>query len=599
MVPSAALAWLSRKALQRDREMIAVRFRAMCQDQLMQGRRRWESAWEATEMRWTQAASYESLAQEPLFAAIMWLDPPFPTDDVGSESKPTRPLHGDWPQARWLEYREGRFEEALICYAGIEHVAADTEEAWNAWKGKLRCLVKDHRIGEAFREWEQRRSTNHHRALWETALYLLEDGHLPEESATALASQLRDWLGEPTRSNVLLSLSQRLFFMETLSALGIDCPTLASERRLASLTAEERAPPESPLLFVPAGDALWKARAFDGRSQVFLDEADLAQIIRGGGEGNAFLTVHPPSETESASELRQELSGPLRGWTLAVDGSQTNELLSATAGLRKPLTVWVSGLSVAGMALVATVLCRAILREAKLNRLKNDFLAAVTHELKTPVTAIGVLVDHLDHKRSEDRSSQEITEYLGLIGKENDRLGRLIDHFLSFSRMERNKRHFDNAPVALSEILDEAVKVVKARYPEEASRIVHAFPREALLLEGDRAALTTVVVNLLDNAIKYSEETIQLAYGSEGSVATIAVSDSGIGMNAEEISQAFEKFYRADQSLTNARKGVGLGLSIVDFIVRAHGGSVSIESHPGQGSTFTVTLPLLQDASGC
>ena len=158
--------------------------------------------------------------------------------------------------------------------------------------------------------------------------------------------------------------------------------------------------------------------------------------------------------------------------------------------------------------------------------------------------------------------------------------------------MERNKHSFNRESVSLHDITHAAACIVRERYPDGGQEIVEDFHGPSVFLEGDCEALTTVMVNLIDNAIKYSHGNVHLGLDAQDNRARLVVSDRGIGMTAEEQRQAFDKFYRANQSLDSETSGVGLGLSIVQFIVRAHRGEVTIDSQPGEGSAFTVSLPL-------
>jgi signal transduction histidine kinase len=232
---------------------------------------------------------------------------------------------------------------------------------------------------------------------------------------------------------------------------------------------------------------------------------------------------------------------------------------------RKQIAIytWTGVLVVLLILITGAVAMRAIGKQAKLNRLKNDFIATVTHELKTPLASTRVLVDTLLDGRFEEQ--KQAYEYLQLISKENERLSHLIDNFLTFSRMERNKRAFNMSRVSPVEIANTATE----------------------------DAMVTVLINLLDNACKYSYDNKQIelkVFAEDGSVC-FAVKDNGIGMSKRVSKRVFKRFYQADSSLSRRAEGAGLGLAIVRFIVNAHKGSVSVESRAGKGSTFTIRLP--------
>jgi signal transduction histidine kinase len=252
---------------------------------------------------------------------------------------------------------------------------------------------------------------------------------------------------------------------------------------------------------------------------------------------------------------------------------------------------WTGILVVVLIVTSGTLAARAIGRQAKLNRLKNDFIATISHELKTPLSSMRVLVDTLLEGRYRDQT--QATEYLQLVSKENQRLSRLIDNFLTFSRMERNKRAFEFAEVEPNDIVRDAVGTIRDRFESAGCRLNIELASELPTINADRDAMVTVLLNLLDNAYKYSENDKQITirtYSTDRSVC-FEVADKGIGLSRRDTKRVFNRFYQVDQSLSRRTGGCGLGLSIVKFIVDAHGGTIDVQSRLGQGSTFAVTLP--------
>lgn len=235
---------------------------------------------------------------------------------------------------------------------------------------------------------------------------------------------------------------------------------------------------------------------------------------------------------------------------------------------------------------------KAVGRQIRLNRLKNDFIATVSHELKTPLASMRVLVDTLLQGNYKDQ--QQVTEYLQLVSTENERLSRLIDNFLTFSRMERNKRAFVMTKTSPAAIARTAAEAVKTKFSKGQCDFRMNINENLPDVVADRDAMVTVLVNLLDNAYKYSydDKRIELKVSSESSSVCFCVSDNGIGMSHRATKKIFRRFYQADRSLSRQTEGCGLGLSIAKFITDAHKGSISVESKLGQGSTFTVRLPV-------
>ncbi len=233
----------------------------------------------------------------------------------------------------------------------------------------------------------------------------------------------------------------------------------------------------------------------------------------------------------------------------------------------------------------------AIGRQIRLNKLKNDFIATVSHELKTPLASMRVLVDTLLEGNYKDQ--KQASEYLQLTAKENERLSRLIDNFLTFSRMERNKQVFRMVRSSPAAIARTATDVVKTKLNKGRCRFEINICEDLPDVLADHDAMVTVLVNLLDNAYKYSydDKQIELRVFAENGQVYFCVSDNGTGMSRRSAKKIFKRFYQVDRSLSRHGQGCGLGLSIAKFIVDAHKGSISVDSKPGEGSTFTVKLP--------
>lgn len=252
---------------------------------------------------------------------------------------------------------------------------------------------------------------------------------------------------------------------------------------------------------------------------------------------------------------------------------------------------WTGVLVISLILVSGAVAAKSLGKQVRLNRLKNDFIATVTHELKTPLASMRVLVDTL--LEGNYRNPQQVTEYLQLVSRENERLSRLIDNFLTFSRMERNKQAFQIRPVDPASIARTAAQAVKTKFSRGTCRFDTDIPDNLPTVKADHDAMVTVLVNLLDNAYKYSDDDkqISLSVTADNGRVRFVVRDNGLGIPRRCLKKIFRRFYQVDRSLSRRAEGCGLGLSIAKFIIDAHQGTISVESKPNQGSAFTVTLP--------
>jgi signal transduction histidine kinase len=258
---------------------------------------------------------------------------------------------------------------------------------------------------------------------------------------------------------------------------------------------------------------------------------------------------------------------------------------------------WTGALVILLILTAGVFATRAVSRQIRLNEMKNDFIATVSHELKTPLASMRVLVDTLLEGRVRDEA--QTREYLRLTAKENERLSRMIDNFLTFSRMERNKQAFTLTGAAPAAIARDAAESVQTKFATHHCQFALELAEPLPEIVADHDAIVTVLVNLLDNACKYTSEQKRIAlkvFAADGFVC-FAVSDNGIGLARRHLRRIFDRFYQVDSSLARKAEGCGLGLSIVKFIVDAHKGRVSVDSKPGQGSTFIVRLPVANDTA--
>jgi len=265
----------------------------------------------------------------------------------------------------------------------------------------------------------------------------------------------------------------------------------------------------------------------------------------------------------------------------------------ADAGIRDEVKSYagIAGAAIVADLLIAGMAAFAVSQQLKINELRNSSLATVSHELKTPIAAARVLIDTILEGRCQHPG--QAREYIELISGENYRLGRLVENFLAASRIESSAYAFKPVDTQPAQILDSALEAMGSRLKEENCRLDLNVASDLRPISVERDAMVVVLVNLLENALKYSGDSKRIGLGahSKGDFVVFEVSDNGIGIPRTQQKKIFERFYRIDQKLSRRKEGTGLGLSIVKYIVEAHGGSVRVRSRRGEGSVFTVSLP--------
>ncbi len=227
-----------------------------------------------------------------------------------------------------------------------------------------------------------------------------------------------------------------------------------------------------------------------------------------------------------------------------------------------------------------------------LARLKSDFVSNVSHELRTPLALIRLYAETLELGRISTKEKKQ--EYYRIIRKESERLTALINNILDFSRIEAGHKEYEFRTTDIADLVRNTLDSYRYQIEQQGFAFEESIDPDLPPVRVDREAIARALVNLVNNALKYSAEEKLLGvklYRVNGSVR-LEVVDHGIGITPREQSKIFEKFYRTGDPLVHNTKGSGLGLSLVRHITLAHGGQIDVESTPGKGSKFTLSLPL-------
>jgi len=293
---------------------------------------------------------------------------------------------------------------------------------------------------------------------------------------------------------------------------------------------------------------------------------------------------------QNGNLLETNLDRPFSSWKAAVGLKDTNiDALARDSFLHSAgATALVLVVALCGIALAI----RATDREARLAQAKSNFVANVSHELKTPLSLLSLFSEILELGRV--KSEEKKTEYYGIIRHESLRLNKMIDNILDFSKIEAGRKTYNFAHTDMAEVIDNVLSSYRYQITNSRFDIQTNMPPELPPVLIDRDAMTQAISNLLDNAIKYSRDVKQLsiATAKRGSNLSIEIADRGIGIPRAEQAKVFEKFYRVGNVLVHDVKGSGLGLSLVKHIIEAHHGTISLESDVGKGTRFTILLPL-------
>jgi two-component system phosphate regulon sensor histidine kinase PhoR len=233
-----------------------------------------------------------------------------------------------------------------------------------------------------------------------------------------------------------------------------------------------------------------------------------------------------------------------------------------------------------------------IIRQKRLSEVKTDFINNMTHELKTPISTIGLSSEML-LREDFSNDAERLKRYAGLIYKENKRLEHQVERVLNIAKLNKNELSLKKTTLHLHELIEEAADSFRFNQLQSGGEIRLDLQADPDDISGDQVHITNVIFNLIDNAVKYSKDKPEVSVSSTNDKRGVLLtfSDKGIGIRKEDIKLIFDKFYRVSTGNVHDVKGFGLGLYYVKLVVDGHGGTIHVKSQPDEGTTFTLWLP--------
>jgi signal transduction histidine kinase len=443
-----------------------------------------------------------------------------------------------------------------------------------------------------------------HAFIWdgENIVVRSQDGHTNDryihDEHARMAHEYAGWFGMDGKSMVqmLQKKSRPVYYnYETTKRAGRDAYLLTPIFVLPQVPKEE-----AVLGGVAFDPAYLEKDFFPG----MLDEAVTRKLGEQGGNPLAMMVY--PVEMEMGSEPKplavssgwdngkpevyRKFDDIFRGLALAIKFQGTSVTAMGQTWVKRSFLILgcLSVLIIGGLVLTRHI----VSKEMALARLKSDFVSNVSHELRTPLALIRLYAETLELGRITTPEKKQ--QYYRIIRKESERLTALINNILDFSRIEAGRKEYEFRNTDIAELVHNTLESYRYQIEQQGFAFEESIDPDLPAVAVDREAIARALVNLVNNALKYSTEEKFLGvklYRDDG-VVKLEVADHGIGIARRDQAKIFEKFYRAGDPLVHNTKGSGLGLSLVRHITDAHGGDIAVESTPGRGSKFILSLPL-------
>ena len=618
VVPTACIIWFMTEAMNNERLAVQQKLVKLHRSQLSLVQQHLQLYWQAKidtldniDNSLSSAEQFAYIAGNDIASSVLIYNRSgellYP-EVISSEDNAVLSPH--WSAAQQLEFTQQDYSAAADLYANIAAATDDVTIIGRALLARARCLIK---LGDAAsarnilsndlaagrfkhaRDFQGRLIQPNAQLL---ALQIDSDNPSGEHDTDSIFAQLKQTVMNYDDS--ILPTEQRLFLMRELDKIAreeINFPTFSATSLALQYLQTKSAPTAGNQQLIPAQlDNVWQLASADGNILALFTLGYINEHARSLVQSLQFdrevsINLLPPFSDIAQSDqlVTLTLTGMMNGWQLALD-MQRQPAINAAAEEQIAAYLWTGILIVVTIFLLSLISAYYVGKQLKLNNLKNNLVATVSHELKTPLASVRVLVDNL---LEGGRDANERQEYLQLIAKENTRLSHLIENFLTFSRIQNNKQSFVFNRIDLRDVIANALDLSRDKFTAAGWDLELDLASDPLPIYGDANFLTTVLINLLDNAFKYSGEmkhVIVHSYRRDNQVC-VAVQDYGIGLSRRHSRKIFDRFYRVNQQLTQNVDGCGLGLNIVDYVVKEHHGFIQVESRLDKGSTFTVCLP--------